>query len=259
MSVLNLLASDGFITLNKSLIGMIGIEPTLLLGELASEYVYRAKTDTLTDGYFFSTIDNIENNTTLTRKQQDQAIKVLTKAGIISYKVSGMPARRYFKINEDVICMFLGNKFVPEVQTSLSHTDKQDCPVGTPNNNTLNNNTKNKNRVNNKSLSPAGKKSIKDQNLDTLTELMGGYNFSQSISAKLVEWYTYKAEQKKTITPTGMKTQLNKVNTMIATIGEDKVIYVLDESMANNYQGMIWDLANKGKSKKEGLLEGWDF
>ena len=109
-------------------------------------------------------------------------------------------------------------------------------------------------------LPPKGKKkSILDQNLDTLIELMGGYNFSQPISAKLVEWYTYKAEQKKTITPTGMKTQLNKVSTMITTIGEDKVIYVLDESMANNYQGMIWDLANKGKGKKEGLLEGWDF
>lgn len=104
-----------------------------------------------------------------------------------------------------------------------------------------------------KVINKGAKKSIKDANLDTLTELMGGYNFSQIISAKLVEWYTYKAEQKKTITPTGMKTQLNKVSTMITTIGEDKVIYVLDESMANNYQGMIWDLANKTKSTSKNV------
>lgn len=255
MNILNLLASDGFITINKSLLKTIGLDATLIMGELASEYLYRERTNTLDNGFFYSTLESIEDSTTLTRYQQDQAIKLLVDIGFIEYKVSGMPAKRYFKINEDTVCKWLTNKIVKNSQTSLQKTDKQVCKKLTTNNNTLNNNTKNKNRDIITPLSPTGKrKSKKDQNLDTLTELMGGYNFSQTISAKLVEWYTYKAEQGKVIVPTGMKAQLTQVKNKIESIGEDKVIYVLEQSMANNYLGMIWDLANNKAKKSEARM-----
>ena len=200
----------------------------------------------------WATIERIEENTTLSRYQQDKAIKILVSKGLLIYKTAGMPAKRYFKLSEEK----LTNLFVKNSQTSLRKTNKQDCEKLTPNNKRENNNREIK--IDNITPITPKRKSIKDINLDTLTELIGGYNFSQDIFSKLVEWYTYKAEQKKTITPTGMKTQLNKVNSMIASIGEDKVIYVLDESMANNYQGMIWDLANKGaKQSKKTNIEGW--
>ena len=40
MSILRLIANDNFIVVNKSLIHLFGLEETLILGELVSEYEY---------------------------------------------------------------------------------------------------------------------------------------------------------------------------------------------------------------------------
>ena len=53
----------------------------------------------LENGWFFSTIENVEYNTTLTAYQQREAIKNLVKMGLIECEKRGLPARRWFKIN----------------------------------------------------------------------------------------------------------------------------------------------------------------
>ena len=83
MSVLKLLATDSFITVNRYIAKAVGLEAAVMLGELASEHQYHASRGQLEDGYFYSTLENIEEKTTLTRKKQDKAIKALTEKGII--------------------------------------------------------------------------------------------------------------------------------------------------------------------------------
>lgn len=100
MNLIQFLASDNFITVNKALIKKIGLIEAVIIGELASEYCYWSNKEKLEDNYFFSTVENIENNTGVSPYQQREAIKKLEDLQIIQTKKKGLPAKRYIKINE---------------------------------------------------------------------------------------------------------------------------------------------------------------
>lgn len=55
---------------NKDLMRAFSIEEALLLGELASEYEYLKKQYALENEWFYSTVENIEKNTTLSQNKQ---------------------------------------------------------------------------------------------------------------------------------------------------------------------------------------------
>ena len=63
----------------------------------------------MTDGWFFNTEANIEQDTTLTPYQQRKCIKSLKKFGILETKRKGVPAKQFFKINEEQVVKFLNN------------------------------------------------------------------------------------------------------------------------------------------------------
>ena len=98
MNILSILASDNYIVLNRDLLKKYGINVTLMLCELASEYNYFDKNGKLEDGMFYSTIDNISEKTGLSKYQQAEALKVLDEVGIVKSVIKGMPAKRYFNI-----------------------------------------------------------------------------------------------------------------------------------------------------------------
>ena len=165
MSILKLLATGSFISVNRYIAKAVSLEGAVMLGELASEHQYHASRGQLEDGYFYSTLENIEERTTLTRKKQDKAIKALTEKGIIDVKVKGCPPKRYFKINEFAIMRLLADdqepctenesesdetlenqgldQFVPNGQIDMSQRDTMKCPKGATNNNIINNNKNN--------------------------------------------------------------------------------------------------------------------
>lgn len=104
MNILQLICSDNFIVVNKTLINEFGIEPALLLGELASEAIYWQEHEKTDDGYFYSTVENIESRTSLTAYQQRKALQVLQDKGVISIvSKKGSPPKRFIKIDEDAI------------------------------------------------------------------------------------------------------------------------------------------------------------
>ena len=104
MNILQLICSDNFIVVNKTLISELGVEPALMLGELASEAIYWESQEKIEDGYFYSTIENVETKTTLTAYQQRNALKILEERGIVDViSKKGNPPKRYIRINEDAI------------------------------------------------------------------------------------------------------------------------------------------------------------
>lgn len=162
MSALKLLASDSYITVNRYIVKAVGLEAAVMLGELASECNYHKIRGQLEDGYFYSTLDNIEEKTTLSRKKQDKVIKVLKEKGIIDVKVKGCPPKRYFRINELAIMRLLADdqepcqdnegeapdnqetdQYVQNGQNGLSPRDILKRPEGTTNNNIINKNINN--------------------------------------------------------------------------------------------------------------------
>jgi hypothetical protein len=102
-----LLSSTAFLVVNKILARTIGLKETILLADLISKEEYF---DNMQDGWFFNTEANIQQDTTLTPYQQRNALKTLKKYGIIETKRKGIPAKQYFKINEELVVKFLNNK-----------------------------------------------------------------------------------------------------------------------------------------------------
>ena len=88
-----------YIILNKNLINSIGINEALLYSELFNRmHQFNFRGNLTDDGYFPCTIKEIEDEISLSRKQQDLVIKKLKDVGLIEIKVLGLPAKRHFKI-----------------------------------------------------------------------------------------------------------------------------------------------------------------
>lgn len=109
MNILSILASDNYIVINRDLLKKYGINVTLMLCELASEYNYFDKNGKLEDGMFYSTIDNISERTGLSKYQQAEALKALDEDGIVKSVIKGMPAKRYFKIDVEELTKQIAN------------------------------------------------------------------------------------------------------------------------------------------------------
>lgn len=172
MNVIGLISSSNFIVVNKSLAREIGLIESVVLGELASEYDHWKATGNLDDGYFYSTVDNLSDNTTLSKYQQRTALDNLKEKGIIEVTVKGLPAKRYIKINEEQVEKLLNNK--------LSKNSPTGCQVFSP---TVGekldgNNNKDKNKNNNNSIKKEYKESLQENDfavdvVDYLNEKAG--------------------------------------------------------------------------------------
>ena len=111
MSVIDILSSGNYIVVNKKIASELGLCEAILLGELASEHKYWANIEKLEDGFFYSTVENIKENTTLSEKQQRSAMNTLKEKGIVTVILKGIPAKRFVRINEDkAIPYILDNK-----------------------------------------------------------------------------------------------------------------------------------------------------
>ena len=94
-----LLSTDGYIQVSKTLIKKLGLHEAILIGELCAEYNYWENVGKLEGGMFYSTRENIEENTGLSDHLQRQALKTLQSEGIITIIKKGLPAKNYYTIN----------------------------------------------------------------------------------------------------------------------------------------------------------------
>ena len=89
-----------FIRLPRPFIRRFNLNTAVMLSEVYSEYTYWKEQNGLQKGgWFFSTVENIYNNTGLSKHQQLVACKELESYGIIKIKYHGMPKKRYFKFD----------------------------------------------------------------------------------------------------------------------------------------------------------------
>jgi hypothetical protein len=105
MNLFDVLRSDGSIVVNKKLARKIGLQEAIVYSELLSRYFYFADRNMLKDGMFFNTVQDLQEATTLSGKQQKKAIDKLTDLNLIAVKVRGIPATRYFILNLDQKCL----------------------------------------------------------------------------------------------------------------------------------------------------------
>lgn len=121
-------ASNNYGLYNKTLAKKIGLHESIFLGEIISEYDYWNRMHSLTDdGYFYSTVENVMESTTLSDYQQRSIIKHLVELKILNVRVAGMPAKRYFKINEEQFYAILLEEDKDSDNNPESTSSKETC------------------------------------------------------------------------------------------------------------------------------------
>ena len=145
--ITNLLSSSGYITVNKHLIKIIGLNAAVLLGELCSEYNYWRDNGNLVEGSFYSTRENIRENTGLTEYAQREALDILNEYEIITTIRRGIPATNYYLINFDKLAILFS---CAKSNNKTCEIEQQDISKSNLNNN--NNKNKKKDISNNKLL-----------------------------------------------------------------------------------------------------------
>jgi len=154
MDVLDLIKSDGYITLSKELARKIGLNETIVLMELISKHKYFEKNDKLDNqGFYYCTVADLQKSTTLNKYYQNKAITTLEELNLIRKEVKGIPSKRHFKINYPEIEKLFLNKgkkadnprheseenYSPPRNKNISHLESN--RVSTNNNNNNNNKT----------------------------------------------------------------------------------------------------------------------
>lgn len=184
MGLVSMIASNNYIVVNKQLARAFGLEAAIMLGELSSQMEYWQQRGELQDGFFYSTIENVKDSTTLSDKRQRSALTTLKDAGIIDVKLAGLPAKRYIRIKEKQLAKILLNNNGENGKTSSAITEELETPKQQTNNNKVNNNKNNNN------------KEIYIAVIDHLNSVAGTHYRAASkdtqrhISARLKEGYT---------------------------------------------------------------------
>lgn len=244
MDVIELLANDNYIIANKTIAKLFGLDEAILLGELASEYRYWAKRGELSDGYFYSTIENVKDNTTLSDKKQRAALTALKNAGIVEVKLKGLPAKRYIKIHAEQLLPFIFNNDCQNENASFAEKEKLVTPDKETNNNNFNNN-KNSNkkdiyiaiitRLNEKSgmnYRPTSKATQSHINA-RLTEGFTVDDFYTVIDKKCIEWKGTDMEKylrPETLFGTKFENYLNAPITQNKTYGKNGIAITQDKT-----------------------------
>ena len=163
MILSSLLSSSSFIMTNKILIKAVGTDAAIIIGELCSEYNYWEQREQLLDGeWFYSTRENIEDNTGISEHRQRIAIGILVENKLIETKRMGIPCKMYYKLNEanilecysktqkkllksptDSVVENLDNKTPKSETTSIEENQEQVVENLDVNNNNNKNNNKN--------------------------------------------------------------------------------------------------------------------
>lgn len=126
--LLKLLANGNYIILNRDLIKELGLDETVLLGELCSEQQYWERKMKLgKDGFFYSTIENIEKQICFKKKKQLTLLNKLKSLNLVDVKYHDMPKKRYIKVNvsrlETIQEQFLNRKNNDEVTLTEADYD----------------------------------------------------------------------------------------------------------------------------------------
>lgn len=96
---LDVLDYKNYIAVNYTLIRKFGLHAAILAAEFLSEARYWKGRGKLDDGWFFSTVENVEMRTGLSAYYQREAIKELEKARLVEVKYKGAPRKRFVRVN----------------------------------------------------------------------------------------------------------------------------------------------------------------
>lgn len=86
---------------------------------------------------------------------------------------------------------------------------------------------------------------------------------SQKLAESVAEWLRYKKQKKQKYKPIGVKNLISQVHKYAEQYGEEAMIRVIADSMANGYQGITFNQLDKrsggGSSRSGGRVASYDY
>ena len=145
----NLLSKEAFWQVNKAIAKYTDNDTAILLADLISKEEYFENKGQMNGAYFFNTVENIKEDTNISKDRQRLCLKKLTGLGIIETKMLLIPRKRHYKINHEKLFLVLSeaNKIYSERKTRRLESVNYDNCI-TQNTTTNNKNKDNKNKLN---------------------------------------------------------------------------------------------------------------
>lgn len=94
----------------------------------------------------------------------------------------------------------------------------------------------------------------KKEDLIKLLETNEYFSTNEKLKETLEQWLDYKKERKEYYKETGFKSLLTQIQKASEEYGQDKVIDLINECMANNYKGIIFDKLKQEKERQQPKL-----
>ncbi len=88
-------------------------------------------------------------------------------------------------------------------------------------------------------------KSVRETTHTLFKRLLPDYILSPNLESKMEEWVKYKTERKEPYKEQGMKSLLRQIENNAQTYGDKAVIDLIEECMASNWKGIIFDRLKK--------------
>ena len=86
----------------------LGLDEAVLFGKLVNCAKYWYDKNELQDGFFFITYEYIENKIGLSAYRQRKAFSHLEEVGIIETRMMGVPAKKFYRIVDEVALKYMG-------------------------------------------------------------------------------------------------------------------------------------------------------
>ena len=109
--ILSLANGNNWFSVNRDIARAVGLNAAIMLSEVINKYEFFKEKGSLENGWFYLTIEDAEERTTLARDAQAGAIKILKDLKIIETKQMGMPSKRYFRFDEDAFSQWIKEMF----------------------------------------------------------------------------------------------------------------------------------------------------
>ena len=237
--VSNILGASSFIIVNKALIRDLGGYEALILGFLIDKWNYFDFND------FYYTIDDLSVDSSFSDRICRKALQSLINKGILIKKeFTGLPAKQYYNINDELILNLLNNESDSPSKSenpSPSKSDrardsKSDIALNNNiyNNNIINNNNKEKNNKENNNKNSKNIKKVAKSIFDEALEL---YPQDEKLSFSYddwLEWVEYKKARSKNLTILTFKKNLEQLKSFGNLAKE-----AIDNSISNNWVGLF--------------------
>lgn len=116
-AILSLLNTENYQVYNRDVAKWLGsVLASIMLSELIQRFQFHQKTKSLITlssekgQWFYYTVDLCNERTGLTRDNQETALEIIIKLGLVTKVKAGTPAKRHFQINVSAIEKWLNSK-----------------------------------------------------------------------------------------------------------------------------------------------------